>query len=126
MKSLERRWYVFCKEVIPLLVTLGVVLEPIVYSDKVSDVFFYADAALFCAGVLIYFIGGFYFVRKRFTTWSNYLSVTKRTFIAETILCLFGVLVAYVMKDQSQYYVLAVWWGLSLGIEDYFGPKHYK
>lgn len=118
MNNTERKWYFLCKEIIPILITLGVVLEPL--SDKVSDTFLYVDVALFAVCVLIYIIGGVYFIRKHYTTLNSYVSFTKLTFIAETVLCLFGVVLAYMMKDTGQYYTLAVWYGV--GLLDWVAP----
>lgn len=102
-----------------MLITLGVVLEPL--SDKISDVFFYIDCAVFGVCVLIYIIGGIYFISKHYATFNDYVSFTKRTFIFETILCLFGVVLAYLMKDNEQYYVLALWYGV--GLTDFLVPN---
>ena len=120
MNNTERKWYFLCKEIIPILITLGVVLEPLVDLDKISDTFLYVDVALFAVCVLIYIIGGVYFIRKHYTTLNSYVSFTKLTFIAETVLCLFGVVLAYMMKDTGQYYTLAVWYGV--GLLDWVAP----
>ena len=95
MNNTERKWYFLCKEIIPILITFAV-----------------------C--VLIYIIGGVYFIRKHYTTLNSYVSFTKLTFIAETVLCLFGVVLAYMMKDTGQYYTLAVWYGV--GLLDWVAP----
>ena len=107
MNNVEKYWYVTCTEIIPLLITLGVVLEPLL--DNASEADIIAYGVLFGLCFLIYIIGGIYFIRKRQTTFNSYVSFTKRSFIVETILCLFGVVLASIMNDHMQYYILALW-----------------
>ena len=119
MNNVEKKWYVTCKEIIPLLITLGVVLEP--WLDNASEAAIIAYGVLFGLCFLIYIIGGIYFISKRQTTFNSYVSFTKRSFIVETILCLFGVVLASIMNDHMQYYILALWYGI--GLMDVFTPS---
>lgn len=118
MNKVEKRWYVVCKEIIPLLITLGIALSPL--TEIVSEAVIIADRVLFGVFLLIYIIGGFYFIRKHYTTYNSYVSFTKHTFIVETILCLFGVVLAYLMHDNAQYYALALWY--AVGLTDFLVP----
>lgn len=109
-------FYIFCAEVIPVLVTLTVALEPLsdmlIYSDKIS--FWNSGYMLWGVLVVIYFAGCFHYVRKGFTTVSNFFSTTTRMLVLHIAIGVCGCLGALLANDINQCYILFMWVGFEV------------
>ena len=106
-------FYIFNAEVIPVLVTLLVAMEPLydMLIDTGKITIWQSGYVLSIVLAVVYFGACAYYVRKGFTTVLKFLATTTRMLIFHFSIGAVGCWVAYLANDFNQIHILVLWVG---------------